>query len=383
MVPPPNPDAVAPPVSDSRPGASPCPSPEPELRVLDADDARACAAWVALWHAWPDREVMAHPEFVRLFARKGDLVLAATARTEQGGVLYPFILRPLAAEPWAPPDLTGWDLTSPYGYGGAFAWNLGTEAARSFWVQLDGWARARQVVTSFTRLSLFPDQLLPFDGEVAVNSPNIVRSLELSAEELWNDYEPKVRQNVRRARSRGCSLQVDPDGARLEEFHHVYTTTMQRRNASSHYFFSHEFFESLRRRLTGQFVFFHVVHANRVVSSELVLLSHRHAYFFLGGTLADAFDLRPNDLLQHETFEWCRSAGKTALVLGGGYRGSAGLLKYKKAFAPRGEVPFRIGTKIHDPVLAGRLVEARRRWERARGVDWQPEAGFFPAYRSG
>lgn len=326
---------------------------------------------------------MAHPEFVRLFARKGDLVLAATARTEQGGVLYPFILRPLSAEPWNPPGQAGWDLTSAYGYGGPFAWNLTAGEAGSFWAQFDGWARAREVVTSFTRLSVFPDQLLPFDGEVVVNSPNVVRGLELSEEDLWNDYAPKVRQNVRRARSRGCSVQVDPDGVRLEEFHHVYTETMRRRNASSYYFFSREFFELLLLRLKGHFAFFHVVHAEKVVSSELVLLSHRHAYFFLGGTLVEAFDLRPNDLLQHETFRWCRNAGKRALVLGGGYRGSEGLLRYKKSFAPGGEVPFCIGRKIHDPVLTDRLLEERRRWERARGVDWQPEAGFFPPYRSG
>ncbi|MGH7413129.1 MAG: GNAT family N-acetyltransferase [Candidatus Rokuibacteriota bacterium] len=354
-----------------------------ELRVLDGGDPRDCATWVELWQRWPDREVMAHPEFVRLFARKGDLVLAATVRTELGGVLYPFILRPLSAEPWTPPGQAGCDLTSAYGYGGPFAWNLTPEEARSFWSQFDRWARARQVVTSFARLSLFPYQLLPFDGLVVVNSPNVVRSLELSDEDLWNDYAPKVRQNVRRARSRGCSVEVDPDGARFEEFHHVYTATMQRRSASSYYFFSREFFEPLLQRLKGHFVFFHVAHADRLVSSELVLLSQRHAYFFLGGTLADAFDLRPGDLLQHESFRWCRSAGKRALVLGGGHRSSEGLLKYKKAFAPGGEVPFRVGMKIHDRDLTEQLVEARRRWERGRGVDWQPEAGFFPVYRSG
>jgi hypothetical protein len=359
------------------------PSPPPELRVLDADDPRARSAWLALWQDWPDREVMAHPEYVRLFARTGDRVLAATLRTERGGVLYPFILRPLAAEPWCPPGETGWDLTSPYGYAGPFAWNVGAEEARAFWAQLDRWTAAQPVITSFARLSLFPGQLLPFDGEVAVNSPNVVRGLELSEEDLWNDYEPKVRRNVRRAQSRGCAFEVDPDGTRLDEFLGVYTATMRRRNASSYYFFPRELFEALRRELPGHFAFFHVVHAGTVVSSELVLLSRRHAYFFLGGTLAEAFELRPGDLLQHETFRWCRGAGKRALVLGGGHRGAEGLLRYKQAFAPRGEVPFRTGTRIHDPARAGRLVEARRRWEQARGVEWRPDPGFFPAYRSG
>jgi hypothetical protein len=357
------------------------PSAALEFSVFDASAPADLAAWRQQWNAWPDREIMAHPDFVKRFARAGDQVLAAAVRTSKGGILYPFILRPLAAEPWAP-QATGWDATTPYGYGGPFGWNTTAEESASFWSLFNRWARARDVVTSFARLSLFPDQLLPFDGEVVDNSPNIVRRLELGDEELWNDYAPKVRQNVRRAKSRGCSLQVDPEGARLEEFLQVYTETMTRRNAASYYFFPREFFQSLVHDLKGHCAFFHAVHENKVVSSELVLLSQRHAYFFLGGSSAEAFDLRPNDLIQHETFRWCRDAGKKALVLGGGYRGSEGLLRYKKCFAPNGEVSFRVGRKVHDPARAAALLDARRRWEQARGIAWTPDPSFFPPYRA-
>jgi len=353
------------------------------FEILDADVPLDRASWIHLWEAWPNREVMAHPEFVRLFAGRGQRVLAATARGAQGGVLYPFILRPLNREPWSPSGLPECDLTTAYGYGGPFAWDLSEVEGRSFWARFDRWARQQGAVTAFARLSVFPEDLLPFDGDVTLNSTNIVRTLELSDEALWDDYLPKVRQNVRRARQRGCGLEVDPDGARLVEFHHVYTETMRRRNASSYYFFSREFFESILHKLRGHCAFFHVVHGGRVVSSELVLLSRRHAYFFLGGTLAESFEHRPNDLLQHETFRWCREAGKTALVLGGGYRGSEGLLKYKKSFAPRGEVPFQVGMKIYAPESVERLVNERRSWEASHGVEWSPEPGFFPPYRSG
>lgn len=352
-----------------------------DFSIFDAAVPADREGWLERWRSWPDREVMAHPEFARAFARPGDRVLAASARTERGGVLYPFILRPLSAEPWAA-GRSAWDLTTPYGYGGPFAWNASADEAKVFWTQFERWARAREVATSFARLSLFPEQMLPFDGEVAVNSPNVVRRLDVSDEELWNDYAPKVRQNVRRARARGCLFQVDPEGVRLDEFLRVYTATMERRQASSYYFFSRSFFETLVRELRGHCAFFHVLHDARVVSSELVLLSQRHAYFFLGGTLADAFELRPNELLQHETFRCCRDLGKTALVLGGGYRGSEGLLKYKKCFAPSGELPFRVGMKIHDLALAGQLAEDRRRWEQARGAEWRPDPGFFPIYRA-
>jgi hypothetical protein len=366
------------------------PDPEPSavdvrpegFRVLGAEDPAQRAEWLRLWERWPDAEVMAHPEFGRLFARPGDQVVAATYAGATGGVLYPLILRPLRLEPWAPADRDLCDLTTPYGYGGPFAWGVSPEEAADFGRRLADWARARGVVTAFARLSLFSDQLLPFDGETIVNGPNVLRRLDLSDEELWNDYDPKVRQNVRRARFRGCTLRIDEKGDGLGDFHRVYTSTMERRNADARYFFGLDFFESIVRNLPGCFTFFHVIHAGRVVSSELVLLSRRHAYFFLGGSLAEAFEVRPNDLLQHETFLWCRNVGMRAIVLGGGYKGSEGLLRYKKSFAPHGEVSFFVGMKTYDAGAAEELVESRRRWEARQGRGWSPEPGYFPAYRS-
>lgn len=353
------------------------------FRVLSADDPAHRADWLHLWHSWPDSEIMAHPDYVRLFARAGDETLALAAGSGTGGVLYPVILRPLSIESWAPRGQTGCDLTTPYGYGGPFAWGGASAEISAFWDNCRRWAREREVVTSFARLSVFTEQLLPFDGDIVPNSQNILRRLDLSAEELWNDYEPKVRQNVRRARSRGCRLVVDSTGEHLDEFLNVYTSTMTRRNADPQYFFPRSFFEAIIRTLPGHYAFFHVFHAGKVVSSELVLLSKEHAYFFLGGTLAESFEVRPSDFLQHETFLWCRDAGKRKLVLGGGYKGSVGLFKYKKSFAPSGEVAFQIGTKIYDAPAAAGLLDARRRWEAARSVSWTPEPGFFPSYRAG
>lgn len=366
------------------PAAPDVPGGEPgRFQVLRADDRADYAEWMRRWQGWPESEIMAHPEYVRLFARPGDQVLAASYTAPGGGILYPLILRPLGLEPWAAPGEEACDLTTPYGYGGPFAWNIGKEDSADFWSALDRWARDRNVVSTFARLSLFPEQILPFDGTVVSSGPNILRRLDLPDEALWNDYEPKVRQNVRRARSRGCALVVDESGEHLEDFHHVYTSTMARRHADARYFFPKEFFASIVRNIPGGFRFFHVRHAGKVVSSELVLLSKRHAYFFLGGSLAEAFDVRPNDFLQHETFLWCRDAGKQRMVLGGGYQGSEGLLKYKKSFSPGGEVAFLVGTKTYDAEALGHLVALRKEWEGKKGRPWAPEAGFFPAYRSG
>jgi len=352
------------------------------IRFLDDDSLEDRTAWLELWDEWPDREIMAHPDYARLFARPQDRVLAVTARTKGGGILYPIILRPLAQEPWMPPGLDLYDTTTPYGYGGPFAWGTTEPEAAQFWTGFGEWAQRQRVVSSFARLSLFPGKLLPWNGQVTVSGPNIIRSLDLEEEQIWADYSYKVRQNVQRARRKGLTVEADLSGERLDEFLTVYLATMKRCGAAPSYYFPRSFFESICTHLKGSFAFFHMSLGTKVIASELVLLSQDYAYSYLGGSVEEAFELRGNEHLKHESFMWCRNAGKKGIVLGGGYRGQDGILQFKRAFAPTGEVSFNLGVTASDPRLCDRLVEQRTTWERENGVDWRPQPGYFPPYRS-
>lgn len=352
------------------------------VRFLDADCFEDRAEWLELWDEWPDREIMAHPDYARLFARPRDRVVAALARTPRGGILYPMIVRPMAQEPWAGQDAGACDVTSPYGYGGPFAWGVTRAEAEAFWKSFDAWAASRRVVTAFARLSLFPEGLLPWNGELAVHGPNVIRSLDVSEQDLWADYSYKVRQNVQRARRMGIRVEIDHTGSRLDEFLKVYVTTMKRRAAADSYFFPRTFFESICSDLEKHFVFFHVVLNSQIIASEIVLLSENHAYSYLGGSLPAAMELRANELLKHECFLWCRDAGKKDIILGGGYRGEDGILHYKRTFASSGEHPFMLGMKTYDPDAAARLVGQRAAWEQSSSPGWQPQPSFFPPYRS-
>ncbi len=352
------------------------------VAFLDLAEPGDRTTWLDQWKRWPDREVMAHPDYVKLFARPQDRVMAAALRSDGGGILYPVILRPLATEPWGAALGKACDLTTAYGYAGPFAWNITEKETRSFWTDFDGWARSQGVVTSFDRLSLFPEQLLPFNGDLEAKGANIVRRLDLSESELWADYAPKVRQNVNHARKLGVEVESDPSGKRLEEFLEIYISTMTRRNATKGYFHPRSFFESIIRDLAGHFTFFHLIWKGKAISSELVLLSEKAGYSYLGGSTKEAFDLRANDLFKHEMFTWCRKAGKTVLVLGGGYRGADGIFNFKKSFAPTGAVAFSVGKRTYNAALALRMVEQRRAWEKEQGIDWIPNPEFFPVYRA-
>jgi hypothetical protein len=354
------------------------------FRIWDAADDGDRRAWIDYWTQWPEREVFAHPDYLLLYADRKVRPLCAAYAAGGSHVLYPFLLRRLGDEPYCDPALRDWaDITSPYGYGGPFAWGRpwDAEAASAFRRQFDAWASSSRLVSEVARLSLFPETLLPYPGSTRPVLDNVVRTLTLSAAELWRDFEYKVRKNIKRAQTSGVTIVVDEKGARLDEFLAIYAGTMSRRNASAAYLFPRDYFERMGRRLPGQCAYFHAVYGSAVIATELVLISADRIYSFLGGTDAAYFHLRPNDLLKFEIMNWARDAGKKAFVLGGGYAPADGIYRYKLSFAPHGRVPFCIGSRILDADAYARLLRARTALAEAQGGSWEQKPGFFPAYR--
>jgi Acetyltransferase (GNAT) domain len=322
--------------------------------------------WLAHWSSWPEREAYAHPGYVALEEDEHTRALCAAWRSDEGSVLYPFLLRDLRGEPFGADAA---DVITPYGYGGAFFWGRDRDVvARAFWPTFDAWAAEQRVVSELVRLALFDEQLLPYPGERKQRLVNVVRDLAPNPDELWMDCEHKVRKNVKKARRAGITVELDATGERLDDFLRLYEHTLERRDAPARYRFPREFFE----RLPDPHVYAHARHDGEVVSSELVLLSQLNAYSFLGGTDSEAFDLRPNDLLKWELILWAKQAGKRRFVLGGGYGPDDGIFRYKRSFAPHGLVPFFTGSRVLEPELYDELTE------RAGGTG---EGAFFPAYR--
>ncbi len=354
------------------------------LRIWDAADARDREQWLDFWAQWPGREVFAHPDYVRLNAGPHDRALCAVASDGRSSVLYPFLLRPLETEPYWDPSFGGCcDIVTPYGYGGPFGWGAAwsPEGLRAFWSEFDAWAAQSPVVSEAVRLSLFPETLVDYPGERRVLSDNVVRVIG-SEDELWRDFEHKVRKNVNKARASGVSVQIDETGDRLDDFLAIYTSTMSRRNAQETYYFPRSYFESIHQDLKGQFAYFYALAGGAVVSAELVLVSAHRVYSFLGGTDADWFPVRPNDLLKVEIMSWARSAGKAQFVLGGGHVRDDGIYRYKLSFAPDGRVPFALGCRVLYASAYERLTQSRQRLAAAQAIPWQPKPEYFPLYRA-
>lgn len=350
--------------------------------VLDASTPLGRAEWLRAWERLPNQEIMAHPDYAPLFARPCDRTSCVVGEEPGGGILFPLILRPLSAEPWSRADERRWDAASPYGYGGPFAWGVRSPGDVAFWEGFASWCEQEGIVSTFARLSLFSEQLACLAGPVEELGRNIVVRLESGPAELWRNYESKVRRWVRTAERAGLEVEQDREGARLGDFLSIYSHTMQRNGAEPWYYFPRSFFESIVERLRGRFVFFHTLHRGEVISSDLILCSQDHVYYFLGGTRAETFALGPNYLLKHRALTWACEAGKRAFVLGGGYQPGDGLIRYKRAFSPRGEVPFRLACLMHNEREYRELVVQRAAFEALQGRSWAPRIGYFPGYRA-
>lgn len=353
------------------------------IEILDASVPDERERWLATWNDWATREVFAHPSYVSLFSEGGDRALCALWREDGvAQVLFPFILRPLQKLEWCPNWLSDtYDLTTPYGYGGAYLLSDHARRDERFWSAFNDWCANQSVAAAFSRGSLFPEQVLASTWDTSERGQNVVRALRLTEEELWKDYAHKVRKNVNRARREGLEVELDLEGEHLPDFLDIYSVTMDRRGASSGYYFSRDFFETIIRELPGSFAFFHVLARGKIISTELVLVSAQNIYSFLGGTREEFFELRPNDLLKHEIIQWGMKNEKTSFVLGGGYHPEDGIFRYKLAFAPSGAVPFHVHTRIIDAARVDELNRAREAWERAKGRSWSANPDFFPPYR--
>jgi hypothetical protein len=245
---------------------------------------------------------------------------------------------------------------------------------RGLWVEA---CRERHIISEFVREDLFQDHLVVDEGERICRQRNVVVRLGLSESEHLKRYEHKVRKNVRRSREEGLTFMVDEEGRRLDDFLRIYNQTMARTGASSYFAFPHTVFRELETGLvTGRgLVYFHVLDGERIVSTELALLSRTTMYSFLGGTEEDSMPKRPNDLLKHEAILWGGRNGFQWFVLGGGAKPDDGIYRYKEAFDPGNVLPFYTRQRIHDPAAYDALAEARR------AVSPTPDEQFFPVYR--
>ncbi len=348
------------------------------LHVLNYKDN--LSEWVNLWRFESNNEPFCSPYYCKLFEDDYSQSLLFYWKDSSGSIILPLIKKSINEKIELESDENYFDLVSPYGYGGPFF--CGNPNWDNFWRELIDWSKINNIISCFIRFSLMiPDENIK-SIQYKYRNKNIIRNLDINMEDLWYDYEHKVRKNVKKAKSFNLEVEIDDSGKRLDDFMNIYYKTMDRRGADQFYYFSCDFFENIVTQLKGNFLFFHTLKGNNVISTELVLISEENIYSLLGGTLREYYYMRPNDLLKHEIILWGIKNKKKMYILGGGYAENDGIYQYKKSFSPNGIVDYKVGEIIINENRYIELIEKRKHQEEQKGNNWIPKENYFPAYRS-
>ena len=264
------------------------------------------------------------------------------------------------------------DFSSPYGYGGFIIEGNNYQDVNN---EYKNYCIKNNVISEFVRFHLLEGYQFKYDGKVENIKHNIIRKLDINPEAMLMDFEHKVRKNIKKANRNELQIQIDLEGKTIDNFLEIYYKTMDRNDAKLEYYFDKKFFEIIGK-MKNNIAYFNVLYQEKIISTELVIYSPNNCYSYLGGTLSEYFDLRPNDFLKYEIIKWAYSKGIKNFILGGGYgNDDDGIYRYKKSFAPKGIYDFYIGKNIFNEEIYNKLVDIRKK-------EGDVNEKFFPVYRS-
>ncbi|MDE3743528.1 GNAT family N-acetyltransferase [Maribacter polysaccharolyticus] len=292
-------------------------------------------------------------------------------------ILLPFISRKIY---WEDKETGYYDIISPYGFVGPIInREIDEKTMKLFWNLVDEWHLNNNVVSEFIRFN-FNCNYLGYTGSVVPTLQMVCGNI-LTEFEQWINFKPKVRNNVRKALSyglKGIVFHKNISKKNIIEFYDIYSKTMNRLNAKSSYRYSLDFFKNYILNNPNSCSLALVYKENLAISAELLLLSGKVVYSFLGGTDETYFYARPNDLLKLEVINWSRKSGYEYYFLGGGKEERDNLYNYKKRFFPKDrDLTFYTGRKILNKEIYNNLAQTQN----TPNTQNPCAKEFFPLYR--
>lgn len=313
------------------------------------------------------QDVFYSPEYYRLFETDKSKAECFIFTMNDSVIVYPYLKTLINGN--VPCDLNSeyFDIEGAYGYNGFVSNSNSEEFLLAFAEDFPKYCLENNIIAEFTRFNpLFNNHLFARHLDTKTENINVVVDLENSEEELWsNSYEHAARKNINKAKRSGLQVAVfygsEIEKTWIDAFYNIYTSTMERNMADATYFFNNSFFSMINKNMTLDSVFFFTLTPeNMPVSAEVVLLSKDYAYSYLGGTLSQYYEKRPNNILKHEAILFLKKRGIKKFCLGGGIAPHDGIFKYKMTFSKNGTVDFHIGKRIHNLSIYRKICRA---WE--------------------
>jgi serine/alanine adding enzyme len=321
-----------------------------------------------------DHMVFALPEYARLKERHSSVQSRLLVVSDgSGSLVMPFFTRTATlGDTHVLLDLSTPEFTGPYMTG---APGHPGKLSEYFVRALQEYSDQEHIVTQFAHLHPWETWLrclvhedICFDREI------VYVDLGMSQERLWEEsFTYACRKNIRKAEREGVRVFEASSIRDIEEFHRIYTSTMQRNKAAERYFFPKWYFERFYDAMPRNSRFVLAELGGTVIAGTLYLFDSRYMFSYLGGADEAYQHVRPTNAVVYSAIQTGQRLGLRYLVLGGGYRPDDGIFRFKSSFSPLRE-RFYTYRHVHLEDSYQSLCEA------ANVSGEHREGTFFPPY---
>ena len=307
-------------------------------------------------------------EYVHLNARTDEAAGLIYFQGASGELFYPFLKRRIF-------DTGYFDLITPYGYGGPeIIGELTSEELNDAKRSFRQWAMRQKIVSELIRFNPLTENHKRVAEWTKTEFIRHTTSIDLrpSVEEIMQTFHKKNRSMIRK--SLASELMVRRGSKEdLPTFIRLYYQTMDRKDASSHYYFTPEYFEQLFQptELCEPLLLI-AEWQGEAVGGYFVLLGNEYAHGHLIGCQRDEHKLFPNQRLEYEAILHSKSAGMVEQHLGGGYKERDSLFESKCRYTGYRMFEYHQGKTILLPHVYEQLCQRY-------GSD--EAANYFPEYR--
>ncbi len=346
--------------------------------MLSVYSTEQSAQWDAIVRSFRNHDVYWLSGYVKAFQIHGDgvpLLFCYESNNLRG--INVVMKRDIALSPKLKDKLplnTYFDFSTPYGYGG---WLLEGELTQKqeLFSEYEQFCVSNGIISEFVRFHPVLENAGSAEEFYDITPLGNTVCLDISTEEIiWANISSKNRNIIRKAEKLGVEIFQSSSAEIYDRFIEIYNRTMDRDNAEKYYYFSKDFYDSIRLDLADNSQIFYAVQDGKIIAASIIFNDNNRLNYHLSGSLFEYRSFAPTNLLLYKAALWgCANGCKTFHLGGGVGSGEDGLFKFKKSFYRGDALPrFCIGKKIFIHEQYNLLVNMLP----------PTDSQFFPKYRA-
>lgn len=335
--------------------------------------------WYVYLNKIKNHDIYYTPEYNRLFELNGDgrsyLIIY-----EEGEyvVCYPILLRPLRNIKRFASDnglRSSYDIVTVYGYSGpltnAQEQNHLEQIMERFSDEFERYCQNNGIVTETVFFHPLLKNHRNYPGlDLVYLKDTIAIDLSKGLEYIYADMTAECRNQIRKAKKH-LTVKLNPEN-NLEAFKSLYYKTMDRKSATSYYYFDEDFFNNLTGLMKSRLQVIEIMYGSQVIAAGIFLIYNCYVHYFLSGSQKEYLNYCPNNLLIESAILEGHQRGYAYLHMGAGVKANDSLFAFKASFSKSGRNEYFIGKKVRNEDVYHQIVS---------GLSLQSN-DYFPIYRS-